>query len=73
MTRGNNKYDGEWEKGKPHGLGCMTYPNGDVFKGNWIQGQWSGPGTCIFSNGDIYHAYWRWDYIVPKIDIINKF
>jgi len=28
-------YDGEWLKGKKHGLGTYTHKNGDKYIGSW--------------------------------------
>lgn len=45
-------YEGEYDHGQKHGLGCYSYSNGSVYRGNWLQGQKHGAGTITYSNGD---------------------
>jgi len=42
-------YLGEFLKGKRHGDGLFTYPNGDIYSGCWKNGKKHGTGTYIFT------------------------
>lgn len=59
---GNKKavcvYSGSWKDGKKHGLGKMSYPNGDTYQGLWEAGKRHGQGTYTYKNGDIFSGGW---------------
>ena len=59
---GNQKvvcvYKGTFLDGKKHGLGRMTYPNGDCYHGLWEAGKRHGDGTYAYANGDFYSGGW---------------
>ena len=38
LTQDCNIYDGDWEDGKPHGRGIMTYADGTTRNGKWVEG-----------------------------------
>lgn len=40
----------------PHGLGKMTYINGDSYEGEWKDGMKVGKGIYKFANGDLYEG-----------------
>ena len=37
-----SKYEGEWQKGKQHGLGTFTFPDGKIKSGKWAKGEFLG-------------------------------
>ena len=41
----NPQYLGEVDKGKPHGLGILVYPDGDKYVGEFKKGVFNGLGT----------------------------
>jgi TPR repeat protein len=47
-------YQGDWEQGKPHGMGTMQLNNGERFSGMWEHGQRHGHGELTQSNGHHY-------------------
>lgn len=52
-------YDGEYSNGKKHGLGKLTYPNGDVYQGQFKENKLHGEGTYVYKKtGDIYSGTW---------------
>ena len=62
-TSGSNRdmserYIGEWENNKKHGLGVMIFTNGDKYDGNWVDGNMHAgrdePGTYTFADGSTY-------------------
>jgi len=58
-TRGNGKiFEGEWKRGRPHGMGTMTNADGDIYKGQWLNGKAHGKGTMESTRGDIYKGQW---------------
>ena len=61
--RNGDYYEGEWEKGKPHGLGVMVYANGDVYDGEWLKGKRHGKGQMSFSSGEICKGDWKNDQL----------
>lgn len=51
-------YAGAYANGKKHGIGKITYPNGDKYHGFFSRGFRHGEGTYIYKNGDIYSGQW---------------
>lgn len=47
-------YSGEFEKGKPEGLGIMKYNNGRVYEGQFRASAPEGKGSESYANGDRY-------------------
>lgn len=47
-------YMGEFEKGKPEGIGIMKYNNGRVYEGQFKASAPEGKGTEYYANGDRY-------------------
>ena len=48
-------YDGDYnENNAPHGIGIMTYKNGDFYEGTFKNGNMDGQGKMTYKNGDIY-------------------
>ncbi len=54
----DGKYEGEIEKGKPNGMGKVTFKNGEYYKGEWIDGKFGGKGTFASSDGTKYIGEW---------------
>lgn len=52
-------YDGGYKDGLRHGIGRMTYPNGDVYHGAWEAGTPNGQGTYYYASGDLYSGQWK--------------
>ena len=53
------KYEGEIEKGKPHGQGTITSPDGLSYLGDWLNGKYHGQGTLSNSEGSKYVGEWK--------------
>jgi len=49
MSKGENKYDGEFKSGLPNGDGTMMYANGGRYIGEWKKGLRHGVGKYIFN------------------------
>lgn len=45
-------YQGEWENGKPDGLGTMSYILGGAYEGKWKNGKRDGKGVMTFAGSD---------------------
>ena len=52
-------YEGAYLRGKFHGYGTHTWPNGEKYEGNWAYGKRNGYGTNYFSSGERYVGYWK--------------
>ena len=51
-------YDGDFQLGKKHGMGSMTYADGSVYNGSWENDKRHGSGSYQYPNGDIYNGTW---------------
>jgi hypothetical protein len=49
---GKTKYEGEFQKGKPHGKGKFTYEFGSYYEGDFENGKFNGLGRLIYKDGD---------------------
>ena len=49
----NEKYQGEWQGGKPNGQGTHTFANGERYIGGWREGRYHGPGVMYATNGSV--------------------
>jgi hypothetical protein len=49
-------YEGQWHKGVPHGQGCVTYKNGDVYSGGISRGQRNGTGRTAYTSGVVFEG-----------------
>lgn len=52
-------YEGGYKDGLSHGIGKMTYPNGDIYHGAWAVGLPNGDGTYYYASGDLYSGQWK--------------
>lgn len=52
------EYSGNWSNGRKHGIGTMTYVNGESYSGQWSAGKRQGCGTYKYTNGDVYSGLW---------------
>ena len=50
---GNEKYQGEWQSGKPHGQGTHTFASGERYIGTWRDGRYHGQGVLYAANGSV--------------------
>jgi len=51
-------FEGGYKDGLPHGIGRMTFPNGDAYHGAWEAGKQQGQGTYYYASGDLYSGQW---------------
>ena len=56
---GTSVYVGTVSDGNPHGMGTITYNNGDRYEGLFQSGQKMGQGTYIWANGDRFVGEFR--------------
>lgn len=49
-------YEGEWRANVRHGIGTLTFPNGDAYRGGWRDDQKHGHGTDVFANGNRFEG-----------------
>eukprot|EP00640_Fibrocapsa_japonica_P004005 CAMPEP_0113942802 /NCGR_PEP_ID=MMETSP1339-20121228/9659_1 /TAXON_ID=94617 /ORGANISM="Fibrocapsa japonica" /LENGTH=223 /DNA_ID=CAMNT_0000947427 /DNA_START=121 /DNA_END=789 /DNA_ORIENTATION=- /assembly_acc=CAM_ASM_000762 len=53
------RYEGNYRDGKKHGVGKMTFPNGDIYHGEWNENKMHGEGTFTYkATGDIFSGTW---------------
>eukprot|EP01094_Clydonella_sp_ATCC50884_P027705 TRINITY_DN8074_c0_g1_i3.p1 TRINITY_DN8074_c0_g1~~TRINITY_DN8074_c0_g1_i3.p1 ORF type:complete len:701 (+),score=215.49 TRINITY_DN8074_c0_g1_i3:47-2149(+) len=54
-----DKYDGDWEYGKPNGKGAYWYKNGNVYTGKMREGKPHGQGKLQYKSGGLYEGGWK--------------
>jgi len=56
-------YQGEWRKGKRHGLGRAEYWDEEEYVsqylGDWENGRWDGEGVTVLRNGKVYDGVFK--------------
>ena len=50
----HHQYRGEFQNGKPNGVGIFIYPDGRKYVGEFKDGKQNGQGTITFSSGTKY-------------------
>jgi hypothetical protein len=63
------KYEGQTMKGVMHGMGRLTYANGDIYSGSWENDKRSGKGELRTSQGSTLKGMWENDAIHGKHEI----
>ena len=66
---GRDIYEGEFEKGFPHGTGTYTWANGDYYVGEFVKGAKEGEGKMVYAsvNADSVEAgQWENDQYLGK-------
>jgi len=56
--KGTILYEGEYQKGKRHGLGRQLFDSGDMYDGGWKDGKLHDRGVYYFTNGDKLYGHW---------------
>lgn len=56
------RYEGDWEKGQPHGYGTLSYADGSQYWGRFERGRRHGFGKLKYKNGDQYEGNWLLDH-----------
>ncbi|KAL9180595.1 hypothetical protein ACHAXT_011048 [Thalassiosira profunda] len=54
-----NVYDGQWQDGKKHGRGKMTYTSGNFYEGEWKDDRKHGRGKMTYTSGTFYEGEWK--------------
>ncbi len=49
-------YSGDFQQGKPHGIGTLIFANGNKYVGQWSQSFRQGEGKMIFASGEEYEG-----------------
>ena len=57
--RNGNRYEDEWQDGRPHGQGKRTWRSGVRYEGDSRDGDFHGRGTFTFASGSRYEGQWR--------------
>jgi len=52
-------YEGEFQEGKYHGQGTLTFPDGGKYEGEWKEGVRHGQGTETLPDGGKYEGEWK--------------
>eukprot|EP00913_Durusdinium_trenchii_P027228 g25546.t1 len=53
-----DRYTGEWDNSRKHGLGRYELADGQVYRGHYVEGEKDGFGVFEWSNGMSYKGYW---------------
>ena len=54
-----SRYEGDWKRGRPNGLGLSRTATGFRYKGNWKNGMMNGSGQYRTPEGATYDGEWR--------------
>jgi hypothetical protein len=68
-AKGKDKYEGQFKKGKPHGIGTYHWQNKDYYKGHWQNGMRHGEGSMFFKSirpDSVLAGIWKEDAYVGK-------
>jgi hypothetical protein len=57
----NGEYTGQWQGGKRHGTGVMTWDDGDKYEGDFVHDKRHGQGKYTYASGNIYEGTWSED------------
>jgi len=64
---GGTVYEGQWSRGRPHGHGTATFPDGTKYIGYWVEGKRhtedGQTSRCEFPNGHVYEGEFHADEI----------
>ena len=69
---GSEKYQGEWQSGKPHGQGTHTFASGERYIGTWRDGKYHGQGVLYAANGSVIsQGTWAENQLVKAALVTN--
>ena len=68
-ARRNQAYEGELSFGKRHGMGKLTFPNGNVYEGEFVRGEITGKGKYTYADGNVFEG----DFIKGVVTGKGKF
>ncbi|BCU03105.1 morn repeat domain [Pandoravirus japonicus] len=55
-----DRYEGEWQDGRAHGLGTYTSADAkETYRGHWERGRHDGFGVLVYREGHRYEGEWR--------------
>jgi hypothetical protein len=60
-------YKGPWKLGKQHGVGTLTYSDGEKYVGSFKDGLHHGKGTITQANGKVMKGIWENDKFKSEI------
>lgn len=53
------RYEGNFKDNMKHGVGKMTFPNGDTYEGQWVENKIQGEGSYVYKKSDdVYSGTW---------------
>jgi len=72
INPGNEKYQGEWQNGKPQGQGTHTFASGERYVGAWRDGKYHGQGALYAVNGSVIsQGTWAENQLVKASSATN--
>jgi hypothetical protein len=73
IAKGIDYYEGQFQKGLPHGNGKYTWSNGDLYSGGWKRGKMHGIGEFTFAENDsTINGLWKNDKFIRIVDTTQK-
>lgn len=54
-----SRWEGQFEDGKPYGIGACFYANGEIYMGEWTWDSPDGYGIMYYSDGRSYETFWE--------------
>ncbi len=55
----DSNFVGDYLRGKRHGYGVYSFPNGDRYEGQYVEDLPHGHGTYHFASGQCYQGQWQ--------------
>jgi len=59
MQTGDQVFDGEFQRGRAHGVGIQLFPNGDIYRGYFSLNKRSSSGEYRWSQQSTYEGEWE--------------
>ena len=65
-------YEGDFERGKRHGVAHYKTPAGDSYVGSFYEDKMGGEGQLTYANGNIYHGWFDGGHRSGQGELMGK-
>jgi hypothetical protein len=75
IAQGIDHYEGQFDKGRPEGMGIYTWSDGTYYDGQWKYGKKQGRGKMVYKDS-VVTGYWKDDKflgqkLIPPYQVTN--